>query len=197
MSRAKASPRATFSVGGRGGLFGDTFIQAVYTHFRDSPGDAAVVIILVLAGGILGLRDSDRTDRGLEHNLRAYLAAYEAQSGVATSFVNELGGELVLAPRTEVHLIRVVQEALTNVLRHARAATCRVALRRGAEVRGVLRDAAGSPLAGVPVRAVQATPGTCVFDGTPPTVATVTASPAMPSLRRTVSAVRASSPPAQ
>ena len=43
------------SVGGRGGLFGDTFIQAVYTHFRDSPGDAAVVIILVLAGGILGI----------------------------------------------------------------------------------------------------------------------------------------------
>lgn len=70
---------------------------------------------------ILGLRDSDRTDRGLEHNLRAYLAAYEAQSGVATSFVNELGGELVLAPRTEVHLIRVVQEALTNVRKHARA----------------------------------------------------------------------------
>ncbi|MCE9634894.1 MAG: sigma-70 family RNA polymerase sigma factor [Planctomycetes bacterium] len=62
--------------------------------------------------------------------------------------------------------------AMVPVRPGARVENIRVALRRGAEVRGVLRDAAGSPLAGVPVRAVQATPGTCVFDGTPPTAAT-------------------------
>lgn len=76
---------------------------------------------------ILGLRDSRaKAQKGLEDNLRAYLVSYSEQSGIATEFRNELGSEIVLSPRTEVHLIRVVQEALTNVRKHSGARSASV-----------------------------------------------------------------------
>ena len=75
---------------------------------------------------ILGLRDADRRDVGLEESLRDYVAKYTAQSGVTARFHNETGAPLALSPRTEVHLVRVVQEALTNVRKHARATTATV-----------------------------------------------------------------------
>lgn len=75
---------------------------------------------------ILGLRDSDRADLSLEDNLQRYTARFAEQSGIATEFRNETGGPIELSPRTEVHLIRVVQEALTNVRKHARASRASV-----------------------------------------------------------------------
>lgn len=76
---------------------------------------------------ILGLRDAHvLAEQGLEEILRAYLDKYAASSGVRTEFRNETGGVIVLSPRAEVHLIRVVQEALTNVRKHAHASTATV-----------------------------------------------------------------------
>ena len=70
---------------------------------------------------ILGLRDSNKAFTSLDENLRAYCGKYATQSGIATEFVNLVGEGLTLSPRAEVHLIRVVQEALTNVRKHAEA----------------------------------------------------------------------------
>src|SRR5450759_5171490 len=70
---------------------------------------------------ILGLRDSSKTERGLEDNLRAYLAKYSQQCKIATSLESDLDHKLALSPRCEVHLIRVIQEALTNVRKHSGA----------------------------------------------------------------------------
>jgi signal transduction histidine kinase len=70
---------------------------------------------------ILGLRDSNKAFTSLDENLRAYCGKYATQSGIATEFVNRVGEGLTLSPRAEVHLIRVVQEALTNVRKHAKA----------------------------------------------------------------------------
>jgi two-component system nitrate/nitrite sensor histidine kinase NarX len=70
---------------------------------------------------ILGLRDSNKAFTSLDENLRAYCGKYATQSGIATEFVNRVGEGLTLSPRAEVHLIRVVQEALTNVRKHAEA----------------------------------------------------------------------------
>jgi signal transduction histidine kinase len=70
---------------------------------------------------ILGLRDSSRTERGLEDNLRAYLAKYSQQCKIKTSLDSELDHELALSPRCEVQVIRVIQEALTNVRKHSGA----------------------------------------------------------------------------
>jgi len=70
---------------------------------------------------ILGLRGSNRTERSLLDNLRAYLAKYNQQCDIATSLDCDLDHELALSPRAEVQVIRVIQEALTNVRKHSGA----------------------------------------------------------------------------
>jgi two-component system nitrate/nitrite sensor histidine kinase NarX len=70
---------------------------------------------------ILGLRGSNRTERGLLDNLRAYLVKYSQQCEIATSLDSGLDHELALSPRCEVQVIRVIQEALTNVRKHSGA----------------------------------------------------------------------------
>jgi signal transduction histidine kinase len=69
---------------------------------------------------ILGLRGSNTTELGLLDNLRAYLAKYSQQCDIAGSLDTDLG-ELSLSPRCEVQVIRVIQEALTNVRKHSGA----------------------------------------------------------------------------
>ncbi len=69
---------------------------------------------------ILGLRGSNRTERGLLDNLRAYLVKYSQQCQIATSLDGDLD-EVCLSPRCEVQVIRVIQEALTNVRKHSGA----------------------------------------------------------------------------
>jgi len=70
---------------------------------------------------ILGLRESSRTERGLLDSLRAYLAKYSHQCDIETSLHSDLDHELTLSPRCEVQVIRVIQEALTNVRKHSGA----------------------------------------------------------------------------
>ena len=70
---------------------------------------------------ILGLRESSRTERGLLDSLRAYLAKYSQQCDIETSLESNLDHELALSPRCEVQVIRVIQEALTNVRKHSGA----------------------------------------------------------------------------
>jgi len=77
---------------------------------------------------ILGLRGSNKSEEGLLDNLRAYLAKYSQQCGIMTSLETDLEHDLSLSPRCEVQVIRVIQEALTNVRKHsdATSATIRV-----------------------------------------------------------------------
>ena len=70
---------------------------------------------------ILGLRESSRAGRSLFANLRAYLERYEHQAGIDTVFEADSEQPPNLTPQAEIHVIRVIQEALTNVRKHARA----------------------------------------------------------------------------
>jgi len=70
---------------------------------------------------ILGLRQSGKAERGLLDGMGAYLAKYSHQCGIETTLVSELEHELALSPRSEVQMIRVIQEALTNVRKHSGA----------------------------------------------------------------------------
>src|ERR1035437_3918292 len=70
---------------------------------------------------ILGLGGSNRTERGLLDNLRAYLVRYSQQCDITTSLDGDLDHALALSPRCEVQVIRVIQEALTNVRKHSGA----------------------------------------------------------------------------
>jgi PAS domain S-box-containing protein len=88
----------------------------------------------------LDLRPASLDLLGLEPALRAYLARQAGHAGLALAFTGSLGAER-LPPALETVCFRVVQEAATNVLRHARATRIEVDLRRtGAEVRVAIHD---------------------------------------------------------
>lgn len=70
---------------------------------------------------ILGLRETVREDDGLEGSLREYLRKYSRQTGITTNLACEGDTRRFLSPRSEVQLLRVVQEALTNTRKHAGA----------------------------------------------------------------------------
>jgi two-component system nitrate/nitrite sensor histidine kinase NarX len=72
---------------------------------------------------ILGLREAGRADHTLLESLDVYLQKFSRQSGVAARLVTDLDGGLDLTPPQEVQVIRVLQEALTNVRKHSGATT--------------------------------------------------------------------------
>ncbi|MCC7367083.1 MAG: GAF domain-containing sensor histidine kinase [Chloroflexi bacterium] len=79
---------------------------------------------------ILGLRSSGGgADRPLVDVLAEYIDRYHEQSGVEVAF--EIGpgvAQVRLAPAVEVQLVRIVQESLANVRKHARTSQAALAL---------------------------------------------------------------------
>ncbi|HEX8618798.1 MAG TPA: GAF domain-containing sensor histidine kinase [Thermoanaerobaculia bacterium] len=76
---------------------------------------------------IVGLRTLPG-QRSLNEVLREYLDGWQTMSGVSTSLVIDTG--VKLRESQELQLVRIVQEALTNVRKHAKATHARVELRR-------------------------------------------------------------------
>lgn len=68
-------------------------------------------------------------DTGLAATLEWYLKGFSERTGVPIEFVHS-GMEERPAPEVETCLFRVVQEATTNIARHADATSCRVYLQR-------------------------------------------------------------------
>jgi signal transduction histidine kinase len=68
-------------------------------------------------------------DLGLPAAVDWYLSAFGTRSGVRVELLLDRMDDR-LQPQTEVTAYRIIQEALTNVGRHARATSCRVYLRR-------------------------------------------------------------------
>lgn len=101
---------------------------------------------------ILDLRESSRTDRGLLDGLRAYLDKYSHQCGISTSLEITPDHDLVLPPRGEIQIIRVIQEALTNVRKHsgATSAVVRITETDGTATFVVEDDGRGFELAAAP-----------------------------------------------
>ncbi len=92
-------------------------------------------------GAILDLRESSRVGRDLIDSLRAYLEKYSTQCGIATSLQASLAQGLALPPRSEIQIIRVVQEALTNVRKHSGATAATVCVAEsGGTVTFVVED---------------------------------------------------------
>jgi signal transduction histidine kinase len=68
-------------------------------------------------------------DFGLVLTLDAYVRRFSERSGVRTDLVLDRMDER-LSPELEICAYRVIQEALTNVAKHAEASSCRVYLQR-------------------------------------------------------------------
>ena len=99
---------------------------------------------------ILGLRESSRVDRGLIDSLRVFVDKYSQQSGVKATLETALDRELALSPRAEVQVIRVIQEALTNVRKHSGASSAVVRISAGDDGTAIVveDDGRGFDLAG-------------------------------------------------
>jgi two-component system sensor histidine kinase DegS len=65
--------------------------------------------------------------------LKNYLRSYEIQSHIATKFI-VTGDERILFPRSKIFLFRIIQEALTNVQKHAKADLVSIRLEIGLDM---------------------------------------------------------------
>ena len=75
------------------------------------------------------LQPSMLDDLGLPATIDWYLKGFGRRHGVRIELLQD-GMRDRLAPETEAGIYRIVQEALTNVAKHAQATTCRVFLQR-------------------------------------------------------------------
>lgn len=77
---------------------------------------------------IVDLRTLPGPTRSLEDVLREYADRWTEQSGISIRLVVQ--GELTIPPGIELQLVRIIQESLTNVRKHAKAATATIDIRR-------------------------------------------------------------------
>lgn len=80
---------------------------------------------------ILGLRESARADRSLVEGLQAYADAFTRRTGITTEV--HAADDVRLDPIVELHMVRVAQEALTNVRKHSGASTAVIRLHQDPE----------------------------------------------------------------
>jgi nitrate/nitrite-specific signal transduction histidine kinase len=88
-------------------------------------GEAARAAYADVREGILGLRTSVSPERDFQDTIREYLDSWQEQSGIAAELNVALGDGASphLSPSAEIQLLRILQEALANVRKHA-CATC-------------------------------------------------------------------------
>ncbi len=108
----------------------------------DQLGDAARTAYADVREGILALRTSLGPGRSLVDALTEFLNSWKEQSGVSATLVVTPGTTLDgLAPAAELQLLRIVQEALANVRKHAEARTVEVRITSsGRELEVVITD---------------------------------------------------------
>lgn len=108
-------------------------VERALADIADIAGDAYADV----REAILGLRSRVGADRDLPSALAGYLERYRLQAGLAVEL--ELGdkvGEARFAPGVEAQLLRIVQEALANVRKHASARRAVLRLELGAGANG-------------------------------------------------------------
>jgi signal transduction histidine kinase len=82
---------------------------------------------------ILSLRTTLANEKGLISAVGEYLTEFGIQTGVETEFTNRVEGDLNLSSVAEVQLVCILQEALTNVRKHALAGRVDVLIEKRVE----------------------------------------------------------------
>ncbi|HEU4888777.1 MAG TPA: GAF domain-containing sensor histidine kinase [Thermoanaerobaculia bacterium] len=113
----------------------NTKVQAAKMYLKRDKTDEASAQLEELAASarqayvdvresIVGLRTLPGSDRSLEEVLGEFLQQWREQSGVSTEL--SIDPELRLQTSVELQIVRIIQESLTNVRKHARATVARV-----------------------------------------------------------------------
>jgi signal transduction histidine kinase len=122
----------------------NTKVQAAKMYLKRGKSDEASAQLEELAvsarqaygdvrEAIVGLRTLPGSDRSLEEVLGEFLQQWREQSGVSTEL--NIDPDLRLQTSVELQVVRIIQESLTNVRKHARAAVVRVDVHsRGGEL---------------------------------------------------------------
>jgi nitrate/nitrite-specific signal transduction histidine kinase len=94
---------------------------------------------------IMGLRSTDLLRKGIVSTLNEYILRYSQLSGVKTTLEVSDGAARSLPADAQLQVIRIVQESLTNVRKHAQAshAWVRIAARDGRTVITIEDDGRG------------------------------------------------------
>jgi len=117
----------------------NTKVQAANEYIRRGKTDEATVQLGQLAAAareaygdvreaIVDLRTLPEPHRTFAEVLEEYLAHWKEQTGIATQVTIER--DLVPAPATELQLVRIIQESLTNIRKHSRATETKIDVRR-------------------------------------------------------------------
>ncbi|HEX9017120.1 MAG TPA: GAF domain-containing sensor histidine kinase, partial [Chloroflexota bacterium] len=130
LSMKAASARSMLDSGDRGNLDAQL---AEMVEVADSA-------YLDVREAILGLRLSSQAQGHLPEAIKEYTSAFTRQSGIPVSVSGTDRIEEELPPRVEIQVVRVIQEALTNVRKHSGASRSWVNLER---VDSVLRITVG------------------------------------------------------
>lgn len=83
---------------------------------------------------ILSLRTTLAQEKGLAAAVQEYLAEFEIQTGIETQFAYQMDGDLNLTSVAEVQLVCILQEALTNVRKHAHASQVSVGIKKESRI---------------------------------------------------------------
>jgi signal transduction histidine kinase len=81
---------------------------------------------------ILSLRTTLAQEKGLQKAVEEYLTEFDIQTGIQMVFQYQVDGDLNLSSVAEVQLVCILQEALTNVRKHAQAKQVDVLIRKDA-----------------------------------------------------------------
>lgn len=101
-------------------LLASNQVERASDHLRQM-AEASRAAYADVREGILSLRTSLEDGRSFVDTLQDYLNVWREQSGVEATLDADSRAEGRLQPLTEVQLLRIVQEALTNVRKHAGA----------------------------------------------------------------------------
>ena len=117
----------------------NTKVQAAIEYIRRQKTDEGLEQLRELAAAareaygdvresIVDLRTLPGPTRSLEDVLREYVDRWREQTEVGTELV--VDGDLVMPNGIELQIVRIIQESLTNVRKHAKAKTARIEVRR-------------------------------------------------------------------
>ena len=95
-------------------------LRELATAARDAYGDVRQAIV--------DLRTLPEVTRTFDEVLQEYLTRWKEQTGISTQVT--MDSALLLPVGTELQLVRIIQESLTNIRKHAKATTAKIEIRR-------------------------------------------------------------------